>query len=145
MLAHQINRSCSLRSATTQLSRRLPRAGGASLRPARGSRPCLSLWTSTWPVRAALCLLAPAFQCFAAPRPDLNGLCPLRRGIHLTQPGSIPGQCSEAVCIPTVTRTLFYDAATTLQDVPVSKSNRLEDTCPHMAQEGRNSPSGPSH
>ena len=27
----------------------------------------------------------------------------------------------------------------------MSKSNRLEDTCPHMAQEGRNSPSGPSH
>ena len=44
-----------------------------------------------------------------------------------------------------MTRTLFYEAATTLQDVPVSKSNRLEDTCPHMAQEGRNSPSGPSH
>ncbi|CAI9168267.1 unnamed protein product [Rangifer tarandus platyrhynchus] len=51
---------------------------------------------------------------------------------HLAR--SILGQCSEAVCIPTVTRTLFYKAATTLQDVPVSKSNCLEDTCPHIAQ-----------
>ncbi|XP_028342623.1 uncharacterized protein [Physeter macrocephalus] len=73
-------------------SRRLPGAGGASAPPASRLPPCLSLGTSTWPVCASLCLLAPPLQRFAAPSPSRAGSAHLGGALSSPHPAGVAHQ-----------------------------------------------------
>lgn len=89
-------------------SRRLPRAGGGGGRRAHGrllgSRPCLPRGTSTWPVCASFCLLAPAFPGSHGPQPSGAG------SVH---PGGALSSCPPAgVARPAASR--FPPKPTTL-------------------------------